>query len=355
MAKMLQSDAPREISNGCSHIILKTDLYRIAMMEFPSLFLSETCEIIDVSEKFRSCCGDITNRTFLRDCMKDTQYNALKTHIIDGNVQLFICVLHYLSYRYGVAIRIPYRNKICTLMFLTETVKDTVMLEAFLSELVSFDCFESYCNAKKSTDCGLLDSFKLLLNPYGYIYAEESIAFLRFLSAKLTKRKELFPYHPIFSVSEDVSGSKIVIHSGELALVFVSVLNVLGSVSKNGELDVNVANTEGSFSLAVSAELPYDIMLRGDTDNLTGLASHIPGSFPYLLLAEVAVLETDMLVSLHCEERKITISIECSSMSEDELSFNYRSLDDLAEYVMLLLCSVIDSNIPLIYNQQKGK
>lgn len=335
-----------------SDVILKTELYRTAVAEYPSLFLSETCEIINVSESFRSCCADNASRTFLAEVFREVDYRKLKVFCMESRSDTLICKMHYLKYRYALLLRVAGTNKDFTILFILETVKDAMVLKAYLAGLMSAEAFASYCRKNYKNDCDFFGAFRMLMSPYSHIFVRESMAYLYDLSAKLTRRCDLFPYRLSFCQIGEWPANDVRVHVGGLSTVIASLMGVLGPLSKNGDVIFKVGADNGILRIKVSTELPYDIKLRGETENLTDLARHVPVSFSCLLLAELAAVETDMKILLRCTESHIVFIAELPLVSDSSLRFNYRDTQELAESVAYLLCSVFTPQILSVGNQE---
>ena len=109
-----------------------------------------------------------------------------------------------------------------------------------------------------------------------------------------------------------------------------------------------------SFYVNVDTVLPCDIKLRGETDKIMSLAHHIPGSFPYLFVSELASAVTDLHVSVKCEETKITFSIISGTVADTELRFNYRDMDAVTDQTLYYIYTVLDYVKTSLDCQQNG-
>ncbi len=356
MAKILRTNEPNgELVHGFSEKIMKTDIYRTSVSEYPSLFLSETCEIIDVSECFRSCCADNVNRTFLSEILRDADYVKLQTFCREKESDTLLCRMYYKKYRYAVAHAVTCGNKRVTILFLSATVKDTMTLKAYLAGMMPPETFESYCREKAENDGDFFGAFRMLVSPYSYIFLRESTTFLRDFFDKLVRKCDLFPYRMTINGIEEFPDRDVRVHSGGISLSLVSLIGVLGPMSKNAVLTFTAEVTDDILRVEVSTELPCDIKLRGETASLTGLASHVPGSFMYLFLAELAALETDIRIMMKCTESQIKFTVGVPMVSDNALRFNYRDVKELSEHIVLLLCSVYTSPILSICDQKKSQ
>lgn len=356
MTKILKLNEPNgELDHGFSEKIMKTDIYRTAVSEYPTLFLSETCEIIDVSERFRSCCADNANRTFLSEILSDADYVKLQAFCREKESDTLLCRIYYKKYRYAVAHAVACGNKRFTIFLLSSTVKDTITLKAYLAGMMPHGTFESYCREKTENDEDFFGAFRMLVSPYSYIFLRESTTFLRDFVDKLARKSDQFPYRMTINGIEELPDCDVKVHSGGIALSIVSLIGVLGPMSKNAKLTFATEVADDIFKVEISTELPYDIKLRGETASITGLASHVPGSFMYLFLAELAALETGIRIMVKCTGSQIKFTVGVPVVSDGSLRFNYRDVEELSEHIVLLVCSVFTSQMLSICNQKESQ
>jgi len=327
----------QEKLHSFSDDVLKSDICRIVMTNTPTLFVTETCEVIEVSEKFRSCCADNASRTFFADIMNKENFTSLAAFCSEDVLKTKVFPIGYRRYRYAVAARLSIINGRCSIVALAENVKSALLLMSFFSARVSPERFVELFYGNSSDTEPFSSSYKMLMNPYDEIDEWESVTLLRNLAAKLSFRSELYPYKIKFPAEEGSRSHNIRVHSGGLSLIFTCILSVLGPASKNGELTATFDISDDNFGTTVSAALPYDIKLRGETDTITSLGEHLPGSFPYLAVASLAAAETDMYVKIKSDEKKLSFTFGSKAPADISHGFNYR---DPEEYVESTVCSL---------------
>lgn len=327
----------QEKLHSFSEDVLKSDICRIVMTNTPTLFVTETCEVIEVSEKFRSCCADNASRTFFSDIMSEANFASLVKLCSEDASEAKVFPVGYRRYRYAVAARLSVINGRCSIVSLAENVKSAVLLMSFFYGRVSPERFVELFYGNSSDTEPFSSSYKMLLNPYNEIDEWESVSLLRTLADKLSFRSEFYPYKIKFSAENGVRSHNIRVHSGGLSLIFTCVLSVLGPASRNGELTAAFDISDDNFGTTVSAALPYDIKLRGETDTITSLGEHLPGSFPCLAIASLAAAETDMYVKIKSDEKKLSFTFGSKIPLEISHGFNYR---DPEEYVECTVCSL---------------
>ena len=322
--------------------ILTAEVCQVALSEYPAVFLSNACEIIDVSEIFRSCCGDSASRTFLADSMNEDDYVSLTKLCKGKDDSIILLKLYYRAFRYAVVQGINLGTKRYAVLYLLENIKDSMLLKTYLSGRISEEHFRSFCGEKLCGDHPFVNSFNALSDPYSEMCEDDCATLLKNISAKLSRYNVAFPYKIEFSDTDNPFERKVRLCSGTLAMLFVAAINVLGPVSKNGTILVSLQSGEGAFYVDMETALPYDIKLRGETDKITTLAEHIPGSFPYLFVSELATVGADIRVLAKCEEKKISFSIVNRTITDTELRFNYQDMDAITEHTLYLVYAVLD-------------
>ena len=297
----------------------------IAYDTFPAVFLTETCDVSDYTECFRSCCGKTADRTLLSRILTD-DFLSLESFCASPYITHSVFNIHWRSYRFAVAYKIANGESSGTVLFLLKNEYQKILLIDLLGGRISPTAYLAKSMADTRSP-SLNSAILALFSPIEELDGNETSSTIRYLISRFHQSGEFISSKIIYSEMPSSQIPVTDVPSGMLAVSFASLLTVLDSVSQNGIINVTGAVTEASIDLRLSSNISENLNIPPYTDDLLSLSHIAPSCLSHLVVAAYSALDSGMYVKAEYDRKRLSFIIGYRSDTPPLLEFKSRDTE----------------------------
>lgn len=315
---------------------------------FPAIFLSEKCDVTDVSESFKSCCGKTASRTLLMSSMDSDSFSTLESFCKSHYSVTADFPLTFGKYTHSVAYKLSYKGTHVTALYLagSKHIADIIklLLKGDLTEkiFVMMNVIEGRIQDTIGTS-----AFRDLTSDLEEIDSFEAHRFITAITAKIMRRKGIISSSVNISPAETAPRTVMGFSPAVLCAVLTSALTVLDTISTDGEIHLSFTATDDLFETQLSANVPGLDRVLGRTDNIMALSELIPGSLANLAVIVHSVVGSEMYIELNHTSDRLTFHFGKYAEALPYLEFKFRDplerADELLDAMMKILRSTCSS------------